>query len=197
MKKIYVAALLSVLAPGVADRAHAQSGTAPAAGGAPYRTDAAAQNDTPCVRQVRKVPPPPSPRSFRRQWPLAAAGAALGWLAADRVVGPKGNSFVILSASTLGSILGSHFQARAEGHPHLARSVLGGLLGAVPAGALLAVNGADTYNKREILTRGVVPVVGGAIQGAITAAATSSSLQPARIQLIECPHVPAPTGQLR
>jgi hypothetical protein len=53
------------------------------------------------------------------------------------------------------------------------------------------MNQADTLGEREILTRGVVPAVGGALQGAVTAAATSSSLQPARIQIVECPHIQA------
>lgn len=168
----------------------AQAQTDTTAVRAPYRTGAA-QADTPCVRQVRRIAPPASPRRFRRQWPMAAAGSILGWLIADRAVGPTGSSFAILSASTLGSIAGSHLQAAGEGHPNLGRSVAGGVLGALPAGALLYMNQADTYGEREILTRGLVPAVGGALQGAVTAAATSSSLQPARIQIIECPHLPA------
>jgi hypothetical protein len=184
-KNLASAALLAALALGMAGTAHAQGGDPPYRPGTP-----AVPVDTPCVRQVRRIPPPPSPRSFRRQWPLATAGAVLGWLAADRVVGPTGNEFVILSASTLGSIAGSHYQARAEGHPNLRRSVIGGLLGTVPAVALLTLNSADTYGEREYLTRGVVPVAGGALQGAVTAAATSSPLQPTRIQIIECPAVP-------
>lgn len=155
----------------------------------PFRTEPVAQPAAPCVRQVRRVPPPPSPRRFRRQWPLAALGSIAGWLIGDRLVGPKGNPVVILSGSTLGAIAGSHIQAAGEGHGNLGRSVMGGVLGALPAGALLALNRADTYDQAEFATRGVVPVVGGAVQAAVTAGVTSSSLQPTRIQIIECPHV--------
>jgi hypothetical protein len=160
----------------------------------PYRTDAVAQSSAPCVRQVRRIPPPPSPRSFRRQWPLAALGSIVGWFIGDRIVGPKGNPLVILGGSTVGAIAGSHVQAAGEGHANLGRSVLGGVLGSLPAGAILYLNRMDTYDEAEFFTRGVVPVVGGSVQAAVTAAATSSSLQPARIQIIECPHaVPAAT----
>lgn len=159
----------------------------------PYRTDVPPQAAPPCVRQVRRVPPPPSPRSFRRQWPLAAVGAIAGWFVGDRIVGPKGNPLVILSASTVGAVAGSHVQAAGEGHANLGRSLLGGVLGALPAGAILYLNQMDTYDEADYLTRGVVPVLGGAVQAAVTAGATSSSLQPARIQIIECPH-PAPTA---
>lgn len=210
MTKILASALVSLLVLAGAETAHAQDSTsvtardttsapapdtmsAPAAEPAgPYRTDAAAQPGTPCVRQVRRIAPPPSPRSFRRQWPLAALGSIAGWFAADRVVGPDGNPFVILSSSTLGAILGSHIQAKGEGHANLGRSVMGGLLGAFPAGAVLYMNGADRYNEAEFATRGVVPVVGGALQAAVTAGVTSSSLQPTRIHIIECPYAPAP-----
>ena len=193
MKTLFGAALASALVLGAPISARAQTDTIPAAPQvqAPYRTDVDSAASAPCVRQVRRIAPPPSPRSFRRQWPLATAGAVLGWLAADRAVGPTENQLVILSASTVGSILGSYLQAKREGHPSLVRSVAGGVLGAVPAGAVLHLNRADRHNEREILTRGVVPVLGGALQGAVTAAATSSSLQQPRIQLIECPHTPA------
>lgn len=158
----------------------------------PYRTDVAAPtaapSTTPCVRQVRRIPPPRSPRSFRRQWAFAALGSIAGWFAADRVVGPKDQPMVILSSSTLGAIVGSHLQAGSEGHPSLGRSILGGMLGALPAGAVLAMNRADQYDEAEFATRGIVPVVGGAIQAVVTAGVTSSSLQPTRIQIIECPH---------
>lgn len=154
----------------------------------PFRTDAAPQAGAPCVRQVRRIPPPPSPRSFRRQWPLAALGSIAGWFVGDRLVGPKGNPLVILSGSTLGAIAGSHMQAAGEGHANLGRSVMGGALGALPAGALLFLNQMDTYDEAEVLTRGVMPVLGGSLQAAVTAGVTSSSLQPTRIQIIECPH---------
>jgi hypothetical protein len=163
----------------------------PAPAAEPYRTDAVAQPTAPCVRQVRRIAPPPSPRRFRRQWPLAAAGSVIGWLAADRAVGPRGSPLVILSSSTLGAIVGSHLQAQREGHANLGRSIMGGVLGAFPAGAVLYMNRADRYDEAPLLTRGVVPVLGGALQGAATAGITSSSLQPTRIQIIECPHVPA------
>ncbi|HEX8671103.1 MAG TPA: hypothetical protein VF710_04415 [Longimicrobium sp.] len=193
MKNVSGALLVSLLLLG-AGSAQAQTDTAAApVPGPPYRTDAP-QADAPCIRQVRRIAPPPSPRRFRRQWPMAAAGSILGWLVADRAVGPTGNPFVILSASTLGSIAGSHLQAASEGHPNLGRSVAGGVLGALPAGALLYMNQADTYGEREILTRGVVPAIGGALQGAVTAAATTSSLQPARTQIVECPQRPVPAG---
>ena len=190
MNKIVIPALASLLLVGGAGAARAQS-TPPAdtaRTGAPYRADAAAQQaSAPCVREIRRIAPPPSPRSFRRQWPLTALGSVLGWLAADRVVGPKGSKFVILSGSTLGAIAGSHVQARSEGHANLTRSVVGGVLGTVPAAALLYLNGGDTYNEREILTRGVIPVLGGSLQAAVTAGATSSPLQTTRTQIIECP----------
>lgn len=169
--------------------------TAPPAG--PYRSEPVAQAPTPCVRQVNRIAPPPSPRSFRRQWPLAAVGSVVGWLVADRVVGPQGSKFVILSSSTLGSIAGSHFQASREGHANLGRSVMGGVLGAFPAGAVLWMNGADVYNEAEFATRGIVPVLGGALQAGVTSMVTSSSLQPTRIQIIECPHVPTATASIR
>jgi hypothetical protein len=162
----------------------------------PYRADSVSQAAVPCVRQVRRIPPPPSPRSFRRQWPLAALGSIAGWFVGDRIVGPKGNPLVILSGSTLGAILGSHVQAAGEGHANLGRSVLGGVVGALPAGAVLYLNHMDNYNEAEVLTRGVVPVLGGSVQAAVTAGATSSSLQPARIQIIECPH-PTPDAAIR
>lgn len=152
----------------------------------PFRTDPAPQPSAPCVRQVRRVPPPPSPRSFRRQWPLTALGSIAGWFVGDRLVGPKGNPLVILSGSTLGAIAGSHIQAAGEGHANLGRSVMGGALGALPAGALLFLNQMDTYDEAEMLTRGVIPVLGGSVQAAVTAGVTSSSLQPTRIQIIEC-----------
>jgi hypothetical protein len=165
-----------------------------AAPAGPYRTDAAVQPAAPCVRQVRRIPPPPSPRRFRRQWPLAALGSIVGWFAADRVVGPQGSKLVILSSSTLGAIAGSHIQASREGHASLGRSVMGGLLGAFPAGAVLYMNGADVYDEAKFATRGIVPVVGGSLQAGVTAMVTSSSLQPSRIQIIECPHtLPAAT----
>ncbi len=162
----------------------------------PYRAEPAAPASVPCVRQVRRIPPPPSPRSFRRQWPLAALGSIAGWFVGDRIVGPKGNPFVILSGSTLGAIVGSHVQAAGEGHANLGRSVVGGMVGALPAGAILYLNRMDNYNEAEVLTRGVVPVLGGSVQAAVTAVATSSSLQPARIQIIECPH-PTPGAAIR
>lgn len=208
MKKTLV--LLSLLMAAGAETAHAQTETpAPAAQPAPEaapatelagprRTDVVAQPAVPCVRQVRKIPPPPSPRGFRRQWPLTAIGSVVGWLAADRVVGPKGSPFVILSSSTIGAIAGSHIQASREGHANLGRSVLGGVLGAFPAGAALYMNRADTYNEAEFATRGIVPLLGGAAQAAVTAGVTSSSLQPARIQIIECPHVvPGATASIQ
>jgi len=154
----------------------------------PYRAEPAAQPGVPCVRQVRRIAPPPSPRSFRRQWPLAALGSIAGWFVGDRIVGPKGNPLVILSGSTIGAIAGSHIQAASEGHANLGRSTMGGVLGAVPAGALLFLNQMDTYDEAETLTRGVIPVLGGSVQAAVTAGVTSSSLQPTRIQIIECPH---------
>ena len=108
-------------------------------------------------------------------------------------MGPKGNPLVILTGSTVGAIAGSHIQAADEGHASLGRSVLGGVLGSLPAGAILYLNRMDTYDQNDLLTRGVVPVLGGSVQAAVTAAATSSPLEPARIQIIECPHpVPAP-----
>ena len=201
MKKIVLPALLSLAVLGGARPAHGQAETTaepaatvapPASAGAlagPYRTDAVAPPAAPCVRQVRRIPPPPSPRGFRRQWPLAAVGSVVGWLAADRVVGPQGSRFVILSSSTLGAIVGSHVQASREGHANLGRSVLGGVLGAFPAGAVLWMNGMDRYDEAEFATRGIVPVVGGSVQAAVTAGITSSTLQPTRIQIIECPHV--------
>jgi hypothetical protein len=210
MTKILVVALAALFVLAGAENAQAQdttsvpardttsvpvqdSASAPAVEPAgPYRTDAVAQPGAPCVRQVRRIPPPPSPRSFRRQWPLAAVGSIAGWFAADRVVGPSGNPLVILSSSTLGAILGSHVQAKREGHANLGRSIMGGVLGAFPAGAVLYMNGADRYNEAEFATRGIVPVVGGAVQAAVTAGVTSSSLQPTRIQIIECPYAPAP-----
>jgi hypothetical protein len=182
----------------VADSAHVAEPAPVVEPAGPYRTDTIAQPSAPCVRQVRRIAPPPSPRSFRRQWPLAAVGSIVGWLAADRAVGPKGSPYVILSSSTIGAIAGSHIQASREGHANLGRSVLGGMLGAFPAGAVLYMNRADTYDEAEFATRGVVPVVGGAVQAVVTAGVTSSSLQPARIQIIECPHVPvAATGSIR
>lgn len=223
MKKILAPALAALLAARGATAAHAQGDTpAPVASEAPvapttpaqpaetpssaapaaelagpYRTDAVAQTATPCVRQVRRIPPPPSPRGFRRQWPLAAVGAIVGWFAADRVVGPKGSKLVILSSSTLGSIVGSHVQASREGHANLGRSVMGGVLGAFPAGAVLWMNGADRYDEAEFATRGIVPVIGGSLQAVVTAGVTSSSLQPTRIQITECPHPsPAATASL-
>ena len=204
MKNLFGAALVSALVLGTAASARAQTDTIPTAPDsvravpetttAPFRTGVDSVPAGPCVRQVRRIAPPPSPRSFRRQWPLATAGAVLGWLAADRAVVPTEQPLVILSASTLGSILGSYFQAKSEGHASLGRSVAGGVLGAVPAGAVVYLNRADRHDNREFLTRGVVPVVGGALQSAVTAAATSSSLQPPRTQIIECPPavIPAP-----
>jgi len=216
-KQILSPALAFLLVVGGVEAAMAQTTTAPAADSVqvadsalvaepgpvvepagPYRTDTIAQPSVPCVRQVRRIAPPPSPRSFRRQWPLAAVGSVVGWFAADRAVGPKGSPFVILSSSTLGAIAGSHVQASREGHANLGRSVLGGVLGAFPAGAVLYMNRADTYDEAEFATRGVVPVVGGAVQAVVTAGVTSSSLQPARIQIIECTHVaPAAPGFIR
>lgn len=199
MKNLFGAALVSALVLGTTGTARAQTDTIPTVPDsalavpetttAPFRTGVDSVASVPCVRQVRRIAPPPSPRSFRRQWPMATAGAVLGWLAADRAVGPTEQPLVILSASTLGSILGSYFQAKSEGHASLGRSVAGGVLGAVPAGAILYLNRADRHDEREFLTRGVVPVAGGALQGAVTAAATSSSLQPARTQIIECPQL--------
>jgi hypothetical protein len=209
MKKIIPAALASLLVLCGVETAHAQTtprdtiaatptprdSTAAAAELAgPYRTDTVPQPSAPCVRQVRRIPPPPSPRSFRRQWPLAAVGSIVGWFVGDRIVGPQGNPLVILSGSTLGAIAGSHLQASGEGHPNLGRSVLGGVLGSLPAGAILYLNQLDTYDEQEILTRGVVPVLGGSVQAAVTAGATSSSLEPARIQIIECPHSAPPAA---
>ena len=153
----------------------------------PLRTDTVPRPGAPCVRQLRRVPPPPSPRRFR-QWPVAALGAIAGWFVGDRLVGPKGNPLVIISGSTVGAIAGSHLQAASEGHANLGRSVMGGVLGALPAGALVFLNQMDTYDEAEILTRGVMPVLGGSVQAAVTAGVTSSSLQPTRIQIIECPH---------
>lgn len=207
MKKKIAAALVSLLVLSGVEAARAQTTTRDTAAAAasrdsaattpelqgPYRTDTVPQPGAPCVRQVRRIPPPPSPRSFRRQWPLAALGSIAGWFVGDRIVGPKGNPLVILGGSTLGAIAGSHIQASGEGHANLGRSVVGGVLGSLPAGAILYLNHLDTYDQQEILTRGVVPVLGGAVQGAVTAGATSSPLQPTRIQIIECPHpVPAP-----
>ncbi|WP_420129622.1 hypothetical protein [Longimicrobium sp.] len=205
MNKIVGFALLSLLTLSVAAPARAQdtlSAPVPVAEPAPARDTMAApaagpfraepvvqpQPAAPCVRQVRRIPPPPSPRGFRRQWPLAAMGSIVGWFIGDRIVGPKGNPVVILSGSTLGAIAGSHIQATGEGHGNLGRSVLGGVLGALPAGALLALNRADTYDEAEFATRGIIPVVGGSVQAAVTAGVTSSPLQTARIQIIECPH---------
>jgi hypothetical protein len=202
MMKILLPTLLSLLFLARTEAAHAQDTTSvptgdtvaaaaaqPVEPAGPYRTDTIAQPPgAPCVREVRRIAPPPSPRRFRRQWPLAAAGSIAGWLVADRAVGPKGNPFVILSSSTVGAIVGSHLQARGEGHANLGRSIMGGVLGAFPAGAMLYMNRADRYDEADLLTRGVVPVVGGALQGAATAGVTSSSLQPTRIQIIECPH---------
>ncbi len=215
MKKTVAAALASLLVLSGVETAHAQttppdtiprdtvaastprdSAAAPAELAGPYRTDPVAQPAAPCVRQVRRVPPPPSPRSFRRQWPLAAVGSIVGWFVGDRIVGPKGNPLVILSGSTLGAIAGSHIQAAGEGHPNLGRSVIGGVLGTIPAGAILYLNQLDTYDEQEILTRGVIPVLGGSVQAAVTAGATSSSLEPARIQIIECTQ-PAPAAASR
>lgn len=210
MKTIIPAALAFLLVLCGVETAHAQatprdttaaatprdSAAATAELAGPYRTDTVPQSSTPCVRQVRRIPPPPSPRSFRRQWPLAAVGSIVGWFVGDRIVGPKGNPLVILSGSTLGAIAGSHLQASGEGHANLGRSVLGGVLGSLPAGAVLYLNRMDTYDEAEILTRGVVPVLGGSVQAAVTAGATSSSLEPARIQIIECPH-PAPAAAPR
>jgi hypothetical protein len=114
------------------------------------------------------------------------------------VVGPQGNKLVILSSSTLGSIVGSHLQASREGHANLGRSVMGGVLGAFPAGAVLWMNGADRYNEAEFATRGIVPVIGSAAQAVVVSGVTSSSLQPTRIQIIECPHVsPNATASLQ
>jgi hypothetical protein len=205
MKKIFVPALASVLVLSGVQTVRAQDpapapapqpAPAPAPTPAPvaepagpFRTDTVPQANVPCVRQVRRIPPPPSPRSFRRQWPLAAVGSIVGWFVGDRIVGPKGNPFVILSGSTLGAIAGSHVQASGEGHGNLGRSVMGGVLGALPAGAVLYMNRLDTYDEAKVMTRGVVPVLGGAVQGAVTSIVTSSSLQPTRIQIIECPHV--------
>jgi hypothetical protein len=189
MKTILIPALLSLLALCGVEAAHAQDTTAvpvtePVG---PFRADTA-RPGVPCVRQVRRIPPPPSPRSFRRQWPLAAVGSVVGWFIGDRLVGPKGNPAVILGGSTLGAIAGSHIQASGEGHANLGRSILGGVLGALPAGAVLYLNHMDTYDEAEALTRGVVPVVGGSLQAAVTAGVTASTLQPTRIQIIECPH---------
>lgn len=226
--KILAPALVSLAVLAAGERAHAQTTTpvpvvpavevapaaeavlavepAPAAAPAaelagPYRADAVAQSApaaAACVRQVRRIPPPPSPRGFRRQWPLAALGSVAGWIAADRVVGPKGSKFVILSSSTIGAIVGSHVQASREGHANLGRSVMGGLLGTFPAGAVLWMNGADRYDEAQFATRGIVPVVGGALQAVVTAGVTSSPLQPTRIQIIECPHLsPNATASLQ
>ena len=199
MKTILIPTLLSLLMLAGVETARAQDTTAvPARDSAaapvaqpagPFRTDTVARPGAPCVRQVRRIPPPPSPRRFRRQWPLAAVGSIVGWFVGDRLVGPKGNPLVILSGSTLGAIAGSHIQATGEGHGDLGRSVLGGALGALPAGAMLMLNRMDTYDEAEALTRGVVPVLGGSVQAAVAAGVTSSSLQPTRIQIIECPHV--------
>lgn len=209
MKKILFPALLSLLMVCGVQAAHAQDSTAvPQAAptqdtaavsattepAGPYRAqpfgaDSVAGPAAPCVRQVRRIPPPPSPRRFRRQWPLTAAGSIVGWFIGDRLVGPKGNPLVIISGSTLGAIAGSHIQATGEGHGNLGRSVMGGVLGALPAGALVFLNQMDNYDEAEVLTRGVMPVLGGSVQAAVTSGVTSSSLQPTRIQIIECPHV--------
>jgi hypothetical protein len=207
MKKILSPAVALFLVLCGAETARAQDSTsvsvpdsipAPAVEPAgPLRTDTTVHSTAPCVRQVRRIPPPPSPRGFRRQWPLTALGSIAGWFVGDRLVGPKGNPLVILSGSTLGAIAGSHMQAAGEGHANLGRSVMGGVLGALPAGAMLFLNQMDTYDEAEVLTRGVVPVLGGSVQAAVTAGITSSSLQPTRIQIIECPHVvpgPAPVS---
>jgi hypothetical protein len=194
--KTTILTLLSLLVLCGARAAHAQDTTAVAAPipAGPYRADTV-PSTAPCVRQVRRIPPPPSPRSFRRQWPLAAAGSILGWFIGDRLVGPRGSPLVILSGSTAGAIAGSHIQATGEGHANLGRSVLGGVIGALPAGALLVLNHMDKYDEAEAVTRGVMPVVGGSVQAAVTAGTTSSPLQPSRIQIIECPHVvPAPSA---
>lgn len=205
MKKIIAAALVSLLVVFRVEAAHAQTTprdtaaatardtvVAPAELQGPYRADTVPQPAATCVRQVRRIPPPPSPRSFRRQWPFAALGSIAGWFVGDRIVGPKGNPLVILSGSTLGAIAGSHVQAAGEGHANLGRSVVGGVLGSLPAGAILFLNHMDTYGQNDFLTRGVVPVLGGSVQAAVTAGAASSPLQPARIQIIECPYpVPA------
>jgi hypothetical protein len=199
MKKIIALASVFLLLSGVETARAQDTASAPlptpaptpaptAEPAGPFRTDTVAQPSVPCVRQVRRIAPPPSPRSFRRQWPLAAVGSIAGWFAGDRIVGPKGNPLVILSGSTLGAILGSHIQATGEGHGNLGRSVVGGVLGALPAGAVLFMNQLDTYDEAETVTRGVVPVLGGSIQAAVTAGAASSSLQPTRIRIIECPH---------
>jgi hypothetical protein len=189
MQKILFPVLLSLLVLCGAGTAQAQDTTAvPVAEPAgPFRTDTA-RSTAPCVRQVRRIPPPPSPRSFRRQWPMAAAGSIVGWFIGDRLVGPKGNPLVILGGSTVGAIAGSHIQATGEGHGNLGRSVLGGVLGVLPAGALLVLNHMDTYDEAEIATRGLMPVLGGSVQAAVTAGATSSPLQASRIQIIECPY---------
>ncbi|HEV3051185.1 MAG TPA: hypothetical protein VGX50_12805 [Longimicrobium sp.] len=198
MKKILFPALALFMVLCGAETARAQDSTSvavpdstpvPAVQPAgPFRTDTVAQPAAPCVRQVRRIPPPPSPRSFRRQWPLTALGSIAGWFVGDRLVGPKGNPLVILSGSTLGAIAGSHMQAAGEGHANLSRSVMGGVLGALPAGAVLFLNQMDTYDEAEMVTRGVVPVLGGSLQAAVTSGVTSSSLQPTRIQIIECPY---------
>jgi threonine dehydratase len=60
------------------------------------------------------------------------------------------------------------------------------------------MNGADVYDEAELATRGIVPVLGGALQAGVTSMVTSSSLQPTRIQIIECPHASASaTASLR
>src|SRR5687767_1269832 len=124
MKKIFLPAFLSLLVLSGVGPAHAQDTippvpvidtipalptppapvTIPAPAvepTGPYRADAVAPAAVPCVRQVRRIPPPPSPRSFRRQWPLAALGSIAGWFVGDRLVGPKGNPLVIISGSTV------------------------------------------------------------------------------------------------
>src|SRR5688572_11887712 len=93
MKKIFLPAFAFLLLCG-AETARAQdTASAPlptpavtAEPAGPFRTDTAAQPGVPCVRQVRRIPPPPSPRSFRRQWPLAAVGSIAGWFVGDRIV---------------------------------------------------------------------------------------------------------------
>ncbi|HEX2079052.1 MAG TPA: hypothetical protein VHG08_15115, partial [Longimicrobium sp.] len=121
MNRIIAAALASLLVLSAVETASAQTttprDTAAAAAArdtvadtteiaGPYRADTVPQSSAPCVREVRRIPPPPSPRSFRRQWPLAALGSIVGWFIGDRIVGPKGNPLVILGGSTVGAIAG-------------------------------------------------------------------------------------------
>src|SRR3712207_3799370 len=118
MKSLIVAALVL----GTAGTARGQTDTIPADSAravpqvttAPFRTGIDTAASVPCVRQVRGIAPPPSPRTFRRQWPMATAVAVLGGLAADRAVGHTEQPLVLLPASTLVSILGSYLQAKSE-----------------------------------------------------------------------------------